>query len=218
MEPRYERGLDVKNAFFAMVSRMRYINRWALMRNTRTENIEEHSLQVAVLAHAIALIRTRFFPLDGNGQARIAVDPDRVAVLAVYHDAGEILVGDMPTPIKYFNADIERAFKSIEKDAVDKLTGMLPPELRGDYTALMLPDRRDPVIDEAMRIVKAADKISALIKCIEEEKAGNTEFVPASRKLRIVVEETGLPEVDYFVRHFLPAYGRTLDELEEQPT
>ncbi len=206
----------MKNAFFAMVSRMRYINRWSLMRNTRTENIEEHSLQVAILAHAIAVIRNRYFSSDDAGNLRIAVNPDRIAVLAIYHDTDEILVGDMPTPVKYFNPEIERVFKSIEKDAVDKLTGMLPEELRQEYSALLAPDRSDPVVAESMRIVKAADKISALIKCIEEGKAGNSEFVPASKKLKKAIDETGLPEVAYFVRSFIPAFGLTLDELENE--
>lgn len=206
----------MKNAFFAMVSRMRYINRWALMRNTRTENIEEHSLQVAVLAHAIAMIRNRYFSCDNSGNPRIAINPDRIAVLAIYHDTDEILVGDMPTPVKYFNPEIERIFKSIERDAVDKLTGMLPDELRPDYSALLAPDRSDPGIAESMKIVKAADKISALIKCIEEEKAGNSEFIPASKKLKKTIDEIELPEVAYFVDHFIPAFGLTLDELEKE--
>ncbi|MHB8964012.1 MAG: 5'-deoxynucleotidase, partial [Saccharofermentanales bacterium] len=141
----------MKNAFFAMVSRMRYINRWSLMRNTRTENIEEHSLQVAILAHAIAVIRNRYFSSDDAGNLRIAVSPDRVAVLAIYHDTDEILVGDMPTPVKYFNPEIERVLKSIETDAVDKRTGMLPEELRQEYGTLLAPDRSDPVVAESMR-------------------------------------------------------------------
>ncbi len=204
----------MENAFFAMISRMRYINRWALMRNTRTENISEHSLQVAVIAHALAVIREKYYSHGAGGEPRAAVSPDRAAVLALYHDADEILVGDMPTPVKYLNPEIERVFKSIESDAARRLTEMLPGELRQEYAAILAPDRSDPQTAETLRIVKAADKISALIKCIEEEKAGNTEFLSAAAKIRKTVGETGLPEADHFVRRFLPAFGCTLDELE----
>lgn len=200
----------MKNAFYAMLSRMRYINRWSLMRNTRTENIEEHSLQVAVIAHAIALIRSRIFTSEG----RTVLSPERIAMLALYHDADEILVGDMPTPVKYLNKDIESVFKNIEKEAAGKLAAMLPEELREDYMSLLLPDISDPLIAEEMRIVKAADKISALIKCVEEEKAGNSEFIPASRKLQETISSIDLPEVKYFMDNFFPAYSLTLDELE----
>lgn len=204
----------MKNSFFAMVSRMRYINRWSLMRNTRNENIEEHSLQVAIIAHAIALIRIKFFNFDENGNSKIKVDPQRVAVLAIYHDTDEILVGDMPTPVKYFNKDIEKVFKSIEKEATNKLLNMLPDELKEDYLPLLSPDTTDPETLEAMKIVKAADKISALIKCIEEDKAGNNEFIPASRKIRETIEKMNLPEIKYFMDNFIPPFALTLDELE----
>ena len=206
----------MKNAFFAMVSRMRYINRWSLMRNTLDENLEEHSFQVAVIAHAIAVIRQTFFSADEDGTPRTAVDPNKAAVIAIYHDMDEILVGDMPTPVKYFNKDIEKIFKSIERDAADKLVGTLPAELKNMYASLLSPDLSDPSVAEMMKIVKAADKISALVKCIEEGKAGNSEFVPASRKLIRSVEEMDLPEVRYFMSEFVPAYSFTLDELERE--
>ena len=193
---------------------MRYINRWSLMRNTRNENIEEHSLQVAIIAHAIALIRIKFFNFDENGNSKIKVDPQRVAVLAIYHDTDEILVGDMPTPVKYFNKDIEKVFKSIEKEATNKLLNMLPDELKEDYLPLLSPDTTDPETLEAMKIVKAAEKISALIKCIEEDKAGNNEFIPASRKIRETIEKMNLPEIKYFMDNFIPPFALTLDELE----
>lgn len=206
----------MKNAFFAMVSRMRYINRWSLMRNTLSENLEEHSFQVAVISHALAVIRQNLFAADDNGSRRITVDPYKAAVFAIYHDLDEILVGDMPTPVKYFNKDIEKVFKSIEKDAAEKLVGTLPPELKSEYTGLLAPDMSDPAAAEIMKIVKAADKISALVKCIEEGKAGNTEFIPAYRKLKAMIDEMDLPEAAYFMKEFVPAYSCTLDELEKE--
>ena len=208
----------MKNGFFAMVSRMRYINRWALMRNTRTENIEEHSLQVAVLAHAIAVIRKEYFSKDAKGNPRIPVDPNLVTTLAVYHDTDEILTGDMPTPVKYFNPAIQQAYKDVEKEAVKRLIGMLPEELSMTYEGLLSPDKTDPAVFQAMKIVKAADRISALIKCIEEAKAGNKEFISAEKSIREsitrTIKENELPEVDYFMDKFIPAYSKTLDELE----
>lgn len=208
----------MKNGFFAMVSRMRYINRWALMRNTRTENIEEHSLQVAVIAHAIAVIRARLYPNDRQGNPRIQVDPNLVATLAIYHDTDEILTGDMPTPVKYFNPAIQQAFKDVEKEAVKKLLRMLPDELAPSYQDILSPDKSDPMIGQAMKIVKSADRISAYIKCIEEEKAGNKEFVSASKSIRQsiqkAIEDNDLPEVEHFMKEFIPAFSKTLDELE----
>lgn len=204
----------MKNGFFAMVSRMRYIYRWALMRNTRTENIEEHSLQVAIVAHAIAVIRKELFPVDLKGIPRISIDPNLVATLAIYHDTNEILTGDMPTPIKYFNPLIAKAYKDVEKEATRKLLQMLPDELSPTYQKILSPDREDPMISQAMKIVKSADRISALIKCIEEGKAGNTEFVPAAKTIRKAIDENDLPEVAYFMEKFIPAFSKTLDDLE----
>ena len=187
--------------FFALISRMRYIDRWALMRNTTRENIQEHSHMVAVLAHALAVIRNQFF--DGR------VDEGQVAVAALYHDAGEILTGDMPTPIKYYNPAIREAYRQVEQVAVDKLLGMLPNELRPTYSAAL-----SPAASEIQQLVKAADKLSAYIKCLEELKAGNTEFRQAAEQTRYALEDMELPEVDYFMEHFLPSFKLTLDELE----
>jgi len=205
----------MKNNFFAMVSRMRYINRWALMRNTISENIEEHSLQVAIVAHAIAVIRNKFFPKDESGNNRIYVNPDFVASLSIYHDTNEILTGDMPTPVKYFNSSITDAYKAVEQKASERLLKMLPEELKPEYKSLLSPDVSNPEIAEAIKIVKSADKISALIKCIEEEKAGNKEFLSAKKKLLETVSSINLPEVQYFLKNFLPAFSKTLDELEK---
>ena len=187
--------------FFAYVSRMRFIQRWALMRNTAPENVQEHSHQAAVLAHALAVIRKEKF--GGT------VDPGAVAAAALYHDASEILTGDMPTPIKYDNPAIQSAYKDVEAVAERKLLNMLPQELRGAY-APVLTD----VDQEAERLVKAADKLSAYIKCVEELKAGNTEFREAADQTRRALEAFGLPEVDYFLETFMESFSLTLDELK----
>ena len=186
--------------FFAMLSRMRYINRWGLMRNTFQENIQEHSHQVAVLAHALAVIQNRFY----GGQ----VDPGTVAVAALYHDASEILTGDMPTPIKYDNPDIKVAYKQVESMAEQKLLSMLPEELRCDFDeAVTIPD------PDVHAIVKAADKLSAYIKCVEELKAGNTEFKKAKEQTYAALCQNPIPALKYFMEHFLPGFELTLDEL-----
>ena len=186
--------------FYALLSRMRYITRWGLMRNTFSENIQEHSHQVAVLAHALALIRRDILGLPA--------EPDRCAVAALFHDASEILTGDLPTPIKYYNPDIKQAYKQVERVSADKLLAMLPEELRGSYAPLVHEDD-ESVLD----IVKAADKLSAHIKCIEELKAGNQEFASAAAQTRKALENMKLPELDWFMEHCLPAFGKNLDEL-----
>lgn len=186
--------------FFALLSRMRYITRWGLMRNTFSENIQEHSHMVAVLAHGLALIRRDILKLDA--------DPERCATAALFHDASEILTGDLPTPVKYFNPDIKHAYKQVERISGDKLLAMLPEELRGSYAPLVHEE------DETVfSIVKAADKLSAHIKCIEELKAGNLEFASASIQTRSALDEMHLPELDWFIEHCLPAFSRDLDEL-----
>ena len=191
----------MKSHFFAYVSRMRFIQRWALMRNTAPENVQEHSHQVAVLAHALAVLRNEYF----GGQ----VDAGQVAAAALYHDAAEILTGDMPTPIKYYNPDIRDAYKNVERVAERKLLDMLPPELRPAYEDLLRP--ADPEVET---LVKAADKLAAHIKCLEELKAGNDEFRRAAQQTAAALDEMDLPELGYFREHFLPSYRLTLDELE----
>ncbi len=191
----------MRSHFFAYVSRMRFIQRWALMRNTAPENVQEHSHQVAVLAHALAVIRNEKF----GGQ----VDPGAVAVAALYHDASEILTGDMPTPIKYDNPAIQGAYRDVEKMAEQKLLGMLPQELREVYAPILtVPD------EETRRLVKAADKLSAHIKCLEELKAGNLEFRQAAEQTRRALESYDLPEVRYFIDIFLESFSLSLDELK----
>ena len=191
----------MRSHFFAYLSRMRFIQRWALMRNTAPENVQEHSHQVAVLAHALAVIRNEKF----GGQ----VDPGAVAVAALYHDASEILTGDMPTPIKYDNPAIQGAYRDVEKMAEQKLLGMLPQELREVYAPILtVPD------EETRRLVKAADKLSAHIKCLEELKAGNLEFRQAAEQTRRALESYDLPEVRYFIDIFLESFSLSLDELK----
>ena len=189
------------NEFYALLGRMRYITRWGLMRNTFSENIQEHSHQVAVLAHALALIRQKVLGLPGP-------DPDRCAVAALYHDASEILTGDLPTPIKYYNPEIKDAYKQVERIAGERLLAMLPPELEESYASFVLES------DEQVNpIVKAADKLSAYIKCIEEQKAGNTEFDSAAQQTMAAMRAMDRPELTWFVENCLEPFGRNLDQL-----
>jgi 5'-deoxynucleotidase len=191
------------NHFFAYLSRMKFINRWGLMHNTYPENIQEHSLRVAVIAHALAIIRNRFF--GGT------LNPERTAVLALYHDASEVLTGDLPAPIKNFNPEIKRAYKAIEAAAGRKLLQMLPPELQADYRGLFAADDADR---EHRELVTAADKLCAYVKCLEEIGAGNPEFAKAEKALRASLDALALPEVRYFLDTFVPSFRLTLDELE----
>ena len=189
------------NEFYALLGRMRYITRWGLMRNTYAENIQEHSHQVAVLAHALALIRRNVLKLDGP-------DPDRCAVAALYHDATETLTGDMPTPIKYYNPGIKEAYKQVERIAGERLLDMLPPELRDSYAHLIFED------DWMVRpIVKAADKLSAYIKCMEEQKAGNTEFDSAAVQTMASMKEMDMPELNWFIDNCLEPFSLNIDQL-----
>ena len=191
----------MRSHFFAYVSRLRFIQRWALMRNTAQENVQEHSHQVAVLAHALAVIRNEKF--GGN------VDAGQVAVAALYHDASEILTGDMPTPIKYDNPDIRKAYKEVEAMAERKLLHMLPEELQPAYAPIITGQS-----GEVEELVKAADKLSAYIKCVEEMKAGNNEFREAAAQTRKALDAYELPEVAYFMETFMESFSLTLDELK----
>ena len=190
----------MKGNFFAMISRMRNIRRWCLMRNSYDENIQEHSHMTAVLAHALAVIRRDIF----GGSA----DPEKCATAALFHDASEIITGDLPTPVKYLNPEITGSYKAVERAAEAKLLEMLPNELQGAYKPVISCEDR-----EVEELVKAADKLSAYIKCVEELKAGNGEFRSAEEQIRGILEASTLPEVKYFMEHFMPAFGMTLDEL-----
>ncbi len=187
--------------FFAYISRMRYIGRWSLMRNALPENIQEHSHMVAVIAHALGVIRRDVFG--------IPCDPNECAAVALYHDSGEILTGDLPTPIKYHSEEIRGAYRQVEILANQKLLATLPDPLRGAFEPLMTGEAQERLYD----IVKAADKLSAYIKCIEERKAGNNEFRSAEEQIRRWLEENPLPELRYFMEQFIPAFELTLDEL-----
>ena len=193
-------------SFFAIVSRMKYIERWALMRNSRPENLSEHSLETAMIAHALCTI--------GNVRYNKKLNADRAALIGLYHDASEIITGDMPTPVKYSNREIRTAYKQVESDAENRLLDTLPEDLRPAYSDIF--NAEDSEEERYMRhLVKAADKLSALIKCIEEEKAGNTEFRTAQRSTQDAIDKmiTQYPEVADFCHDFLPPYGSTLDEL-----
>lgn len=188
--------------FFALMSRMRYIDRWGLMRNTRVENVSEHSHMVAILAHALAVLENQRFGRH--------IDPGEAAVAALYHDAPEILTGDLPTPVKYYNPAIKDAYKAVEAVSADRLLALLPPELREVYR----PYVSETCGEEILAVVKAADKLSAYIKCVEELRAGNTEFQEAAHQTRAALEANPLPSLGVFLEEFLPAFGLTLDELQ----
>jgi len=188
--------------FFAFLNRMKYIKRWSLMRSVAEENIMEHSQQVAVITHALAVIKNKLF--GGN------VDILKAVMLAQYHEAGEVITGDLPTPIKYFNKDIQTAYKDLESLACDKLLLMLPEEIRGDFNNYIKPDTD---CYEYM-LVKVADKLSAYIKCLEELKAGNTEFKKAKNTIEKEIKSKKLEEADYFFMNFIPSFSLSLDELE----
>ena len=191
-----------KDSFFAMISRMKYIDRWALMRNSMTENISEHSLEVAMIAHGLAVL--------GNVRFGKEYDIEHIVLLAIYHDCTEIITGDMPTPIKYENPDIQQAYKQIEKTAAFRMLNMLPNDMREYYEGLLVPGEKDA---GNYRLVRAADRLSALIKCIEEEKAGNSEFSSAKETITNSIQKLECPEAQAFMEEFLPAYYKNLDEL-----
>lgn len=190
--------------FFAMLSRMKYINRWGLMRNIRPENICEHSLETALVAHALATL--------GNQRFGKQYDPERAAMLAVLHDASEIITGDMPTPVKYHSEEIRKAYGEVEDRAVEHLVSMLPEDMRPAYRELMTMS--SPGDQDLKPLVKAADRISAVIKCVEERRSGNRDFHKAEQSILESIRDMKLPEADCFVKEFLPSYGLTLEEQD----
>lgn len=191
----------MNNQFFSMLSRMKLINRWGLMRNTMSENISEHSLNVAIIAHALAVIRNTYF--DGE------INAERAALLGIFHDSAEIITGDLPTPVKYFNPELRSAYKQVEEQANAKLLSMLPRGMQETYSSILTPYEEDY---ELWTLVKAADKISALIKCVEERATGNTDFIKAERSALIAVKDMGIMEADYFLEAFMPSFDKTIDE------
>ena len=192
----------MKHHFFAYVSRLRYIRRWGLMRSVMPENDAEHSLQVAMIAHAIAIIGRDTYGRD--------VNPEHVLALGVYHDVSEVITGDMPTPVKYQTDELRKSYKDVERMANERLLSMLPEELRAAYVPyLSVPEDYD------RQVVKAADSISAYLKCLEEKRAGNREFDAAGESLRSSLAESALPEVQDFIREFIPSFELSLDELNQ---
>ena len=189
----------MKNHFYAMLSRMKNIYRWGLMRNSKTENLSEHSLETAYVAHALAIIKNKRF--GGN------VNPEKAAVAAMFHDTSEIITGDMPTPVKYYNSQIKNVYKEIEANAQNTLISMLPDYMQEDINKIYNCDD-----DEICRIVKAADKISAYIKCVEELNMGNHEFAVAEKSVKKAIKELNLPEADVFMEEFMPSFSLSLDE------
>ena len=193
----------MRNGFFALISRMRYIQRWGLMRNSDQEDLQQHSFLAAVIAHALALIRNTVF----NGD----IDANAVAAYALYHDVSEIITGDLPTPIKHNNLELLTAYRRVEERSIEKLISMLPNFLRPEYSLLVYNEN-----DDIRALVKAADKLAAYIKCVEERVAGNLEFRSAEAQVYATLIELEIPEVSYFLEHFMPAFGMTLDELTSE--
>lgn len=192
-----------KSNFFAFISRMKYINRWGLMRNIKEENVCEHSLDVAVIAHALAVIQKKRLNMD--------VNPEKTALYAIYHDVSEIFTGDMPTPVKYYNSIIKTAYKELELSVNERLLNMLPHDFKDEFKPILIPDDNEKQI---WKTIKAADKISAYIKCIEEEKSGNKEFLKAKQSLLHEIEKMDMKDVKIFMNEFLEGYSLTLDEME----
>lgn len=188
--------------FYAFLDRMKYIKRWSLMRSVREENIMEHSQQVAMLAHALAVINNKVYGGSANAE--------KCVLYAVYHECGEVMTGDLPTPIKYFNNSIHGAYKSLEDKACDKLLEMLPSEMKSEIAFYVRPD----VNSEEYKLVKAADRLAAYIKCLEEHRCGNTEFEKAKKSIEADLHSRRMPEVEYFFKTFISAFNLTLDELE----
>lgn len=191
--------------FYAMISRMKYIERWSLMHNTRRENISEHSLDVSILAHALAVI--------GNMRCGKTLNVEKAALIGLYHDASEIITGDMPTPIKYSSDDMRQLFHGVEDAACERMLSMLPEDMRSAYRGIFFEKEEDSYL---WKLVKAADKLSAYIKCIEELSGGNQEFSSAKETTYKALLDMGLPELKIFMEEFLPAYGKNLDELQQQ--
>jgi len=202
-------GNEINYGFFAMLDRMQYIARWGLMRNSRTENIKEHSFDVAVIAQCLALMYNRNNSVSG----RVKVDPFKVACLGLYHDCTEILTGDLPTPIKYRNKEITKAYKEVESEAARTLVNLLPDDISDEYLSLLDPSYEGEEGAAMKKIVKTADKIAAYIKCIREESSGNKEFLSAKETLKNSIAEMGLAEADEFMDLYVPAFGYNLDQL-----
>lgn len=197
--------------FYSMLHRMRHIQRWSLMRNTEKENILEHSIEVAYLTHALILIREKLYP-----ESDLHPEMDTAVLLALYHDVAEMITGDLPTPVKYFNPGLRSEFQNLEDEARRMMLRGIPEALRDSYETLLFPPKESPEDKEALRFVKAADTLSAYIKCLDERNAGNREFISAEAEILRKLKDYQLPELDYFMEHMLPAYQLTLDEMRRE--
>lgn len=193
----------MKNGFFAFTGRIKYINRWALMRNTTYETLSQHSFEVAQISHALAVI--------GNKRLNKNYNAERCALLGMYHDVPEIITGDMPTPVKYYSKDMRKTFEEIENNACDTILNMLDSDIKEEFTSLFFKENTD---SDLWKLVKAADKISAYIKCIEERKAGNTEFSDAEKSTKEIISSLNCEEADIFIEQYIPAYELPLDQLK----
>ena len=194
--------MNENSNFFAILSRMKYIDRWSLMRNSRTESLADHTLDVIFITHALVVIANTYFGAD--------LDEGRAVLLAAFHDSPEIITGDLPTPVKYFDPEIKHAYDHVEEAAKNTMVRQLPPEMQASYQEIM--DAAGEKDAELSHYVKAADKISALVKCMEEEQSGNRDFAKAKEATLRKINSFKMPEVDYFMDHFLPGYNLTLDE------
>ena len=190
------------NSFFAVFFRQKYINRWGLMRNDTQENLSTHASEVSCIAHALAVIGNKYFGKNYNA--------DRAAVLALYHDMPEVFTGDLPTPVKYANPTLRKCYAELESQATNQLIDRLPDEMKDEYRNLLNITKSD---EELKILIKGADKLCALIKCMEEEKSGNTDFISAKESTEKALKEIMFDELDYFIKHFLPSFSGTLDEL-----
>lgn len=193
-----------KNSFYALLLRMKHISRWVLMRNNTPENLSEHSLETAIIAHSLALIDNKYFDACANAE--------KIATAALFHDASEILTGDLPTPVKYNNPAIRTAYKALERGAKESLLCTLPAELQPDYSSLLMFEENNP---REYLYIKAADKICAYLKCIDERKSGNTEFKSAAIQLLDAINALDFAPANYFLAHFVPAFELTLDEQQK---
>lgn len=191
----------MESSFFAMLFRMKYINRWSLMRNTRNESLSEHSLETALIAHALVIIHNKRF--GGN------INPEQVATIALFHDCSEIITGDLPTPIKYHNEKMKTEYKKVENEANSRLISLLPDDLKDEYSSIFNYEKGDP---ELYKFIKAADKLTALIKCIEERNMGNKDFYNAEKSSLDALNQMNMPEVSVFIEEFLPSFELTIDE------
>lgn len=204
---REENQQEQTSAFFALIARTQLIERWSLMRNIAPENVQEHSFQVALIAQALVFIQKAYFPKDA-----FDLDPDRVMARALFHDVAEVMTGDLPTPVKYYSSEMREAYKKIEHDAAERMLQLLPDKLQPFYRPYILDESEDDTEGEMTRLIKLADKLSALIKCNVEESLGNTEFIAAKAQIRDQIASFDSKEANFFIEHFMPSFSQNIDQ------